>query len=95
MASARAVAHKKDDRLRKELEKWAILTYTKNPALVNDKKGADEGINGIAYIMKNEKAADRMILQVKFGAVKRGDIATLQGDMPLNKAELGTLITLD
>ncbi|PJF26704.1 MAG: site-specific DNA-methyltransferase, partial [Phototrophicales bacterium] len=27
-ASAKALAQKKDDRLRKEFEKWAILTYT-------------------------------------------------------------------
>jgi DNA modification methylase len=95
MASAQALAHKKDDRLRKEFEKWAILTYTNNRALVNDKKGADQGIDGIAYVMKNEKETDRMILQVKSGAVKRGDIATLQGDMQRSKAELGTLIILE
>lgn len=95
MASARALANKKDDRLRKEFEKWAILTYTKNRALVNDKKGADQGIDGMAYVMKDDKEVDRMILQVKSGGVKRGDIATLQGDMQRNRAELGTLITLE
>jgi DNA modification methylase len=95
MASARALAHKKDDRLRKEFEKWAILTYTKNRALVNEKKGADKGIDGIAYIFTGDKSADRMLLQVKSGAVKRSDIATLQGDMQRNKVPLGTLITLE
>ena len=30
MESATVLAHKKDDRLRKEFEKWAILTYTDN-----------------------------------------------------------------
>ncbi|HAO19334.1 MAG TPA: site-specific DNA-methyltransferase, partial [Desulfobacteraceae bacterium] len=38
--SARALAHKKDDRLRKEFEKWAILTYSDNRAMINEKKGA-------------------------------------------------------
>ncbi len=28
IASARALAHKKDDRVRKEFEKWAVLTYS-------------------------------------------------------------------
>ena len=49
MASAQALASKADDRLRKEFEKWAVLTYTKNRALINEKKGADAGIDGIAY----------------------------------------------
>ena len=30
MASAKALAMKKDDRLRKEFEKWAVLTYSSN-----------------------------------------------------------------
>ncbi|MBU1631387.1 MAG: site-specific DNA-methyltransferase, partial [Candidatus Omnitrophica bacterium] len=37
--SARALANKKDDRLRKEFEKWAVLTYTNNRAIINEKKG--------------------------------------------------------
>ena len=46
--AARALANKKDDRLRKEFEKWAILTYTNNHTKINDKKGTDKGIDGIA-----------------------------------------------
>ena len=49
MASAVALAHKKDDRLRKEFEKWAVLTYTNNRAVINEKKGADAGIDATAY----------------------------------------------
>ena len=49
MQSAIALANKKDDRLRKEFEKWAVLTYTANRALINEKKGADGGIDGIAF----------------------------------------------
>ena len=44
MKSAEALAHKQDDRLRKEFEKWAVLTYTNNRAIINEKKGADSGI---------------------------------------------------
>jgi hypothetical protein len=39
--------HHKDDRLRKEFEKWAVLTYTNNRAVINERKGADAGIDGI------------------------------------------------
>ncbi len=38
MASAQALANKKDDRVRKEFEKWAVLTYTSNRAVINQKK---------------------------------------------------------
>ena len=34
MAAARALALKKDDRLRKEFEKWIILTFTRNAGRV-------------------------------------------------------------
>ena len=42
MQSAEALAHKIDDRLRKEFEKWAVLTYTNNRAVINEKKGGWE-----------------------------------------------------
>jgi DNA modification methylase len=50
IASAIALANKKDDRTRKEFEKWIVLTYSKNKAIINEKKGGDKGIDGIAYM---------------------------------------------
>jgi DNA modification methylase len=94
MESAEALAHKRDDRLRKEFEKWAILTYTNNRAVINEKKGADHGIDGVAYILTGEAEAVKMLLQVKSGGVSRDDISTLRGDMEREGAKLGTLITL-
>src|ERR1017187_8801704 len=94
MESAEALAHKKDDRLSKEFEKWAVLTYTSNRAIINQKKGADRGIDGVAYILTDEAEAVKMLLQVKSGGVSRDDIATLRGDMQREGAKLGTLITL-
>jgi DNA modification methylase len=93
MESAYALAHKKDDRLRKEFEKWAILTYCNNKAVINEKKGADGGIDGIAYILTGDSSSVKMVLQAKSGAVNRGDIAKLQGDM--GDAELAVLITYE
>jgi DNA modification methylase len=95
MASAEALAHKKDDRLRKEFEKWAVLTYTENRAVINDKKGADAGIDGIGYFLTAKNDNAKIIFQVKSGGVKRGDIATLRGDMEREKAALAVLITLE
>jgi hypothetical protein len=43
MESVDALIHKKDDRVRKEFEKWTILTYSDNRAVINEKKGADKG----------------------------------------------------
>jgi len=95
MKSAVALAHKKDDRLRKEFEKWAVLTYTDNRAIINEKKGADAGIDGRAFFMTGKKDNAKIIFQVKSGGVKRGDIATLRGDMESDGAALAVLITLE
>jgi len=94
MASAEALAHKKDDRLRKEFEKWAVLTYTNNRAVINEKKGADAGIDAIGYFLTSKNENAKLIFQVKSGGVKRGDIATLRGDMGRENAALAILITL-
>lgn len=95
MKSAVALAHKKDDRLRKEFEKWAVLTYTNNRAVINEKKGADGGIDGIAYFKVGKKDNAKIIFSVKSGNVKRGDIATLRGDMEKAGAALSVFITLE
>jgi len=93
--SATALANRKDDRLRKEFEKWAVLTYTNNRAIINEKKGADAGIDGTAFFKVGKNDNAKIIFQVKSGGVKRSDIATLRGDMAKANAELGVLITLE
>ncbi len=94
MASAVALANKKDDRLRKEFEKWAVLTYSKNQAVINDKKGADKGVDGVVYIATGKHSTERVIFQVKSGKVKRSDVAVLNSDRLREKAVMGILITL-
>jgi site-specific DNA-methyltransferase (adenine-specific) len=95
MESAYALANKQDDRVRKEFEKWAVLTYTNNRAVINEKKGADSGIDGTAYFQTSATENAKMVLQVKSGGVGRGDIAKLRGDMAREGAEMATLITLE
>jgi DNA modification methylase len=94
LESALALAHKKDDRTRKEFEKWAVLTYSNNRATINAKKGADRGIDGIAYFQGDKDEPEKIILQVKSGNVKAGDIRDLQGTITLEQAALGIFITL-
>jgi hypothetical protein len=95
MRSAYALAHKQDDRLRKEFEKWAVLTYTTNRAVINERKGADAGIDARAYFRTGKYENAKIIFQVKSGAVQRNDIATLRGDMEEDRAALAVLITFE
>ncbi len=92
--SAKALALKKDDRVRKEFEKWAVLTYTSNRAILNEKKGADAGIDGTAYFQTGSADNARIVFQVKSGNVGRGDIAKLSGDMAREGAAMAAFITL-
>lgn len=94
MASARALALKKDDRVRKEFEKWAVMTYTDNRAIVNQKKGADAGIDGLAYFLTSPSDNAKVVFQVKSGNVGRGDVAKLHSDMQREGAVMAVLITL-
>lgn len=95
MASVRALAQKKDDRLRKEFEKWAVLTYTNNRAIINEKKGADAGVDARAYFKTGKSDNAKVVFQVKSGAIDRGDVARLRGDMGREKAALAVLIVLE
>ena len=90
LKAATALAHKKDDRLRKEFEKWAILTYTDNHAIINDKKGADRGLDGIAYIH-----GGKAVFSVKSGGVTVKDVRDLRGVMDREEAAAGVLLTLE
>ena len=92
--SAIALANRKDDKTRKEFEKWAVLTYSNNQARINDKKGADAGIDGIAYFMIDANTNGKCVFQVKSGGANRATIATLNSDRQREKAEIGILITM-
>lgn len=94
MASAEALALKKDDRVRKEFEKWALLTYSNDRAIINDKKGADQGIDGTAFFLTNRDENAKVVFQAKSGNVKRDDIAKFNSDRLREGAEIGIFITL-
>lgn len=95
LASAIALANRKDDKTRKEFEKWAILTYSRNQARINEKKGADAGIDGIAYFLKDKDTNGKAIFQAKSGGANRATMATLNSDRQREGAEFGILLTMD
>lgn len=94
MESANALAHKQDDRVRKEFEKWAVLTYTSNRAIINDKKGGDQGIDGTGFFLTGKDENAKIVFQVKSGTVGRGDVAKLNNDRAREGAELAVFLTL-
>lgn len=92
LESAMALANRKDDKTRKEFEKWAVLTFSNNQARINEKKGADAGIDGIAYFLIDRDTNGKAIFQVKSRPGTRADLATLNSDRIREKAEFGFLI---
>ncbi|MEY3220886.1 MAG: hypothetical protein RIT27_2243, partial [Pseudomonadota bacterium] len=66
-----------------------------NRAIINTKKGADKGIDGIAYFLTSKNETAKMVFQVKSGKVERKDIATLRGDMEREQAVMAIFMTLE
>ena len=95
LASAVALANRKDDKTRKEFEKWAVLTYSNNQARINEKKGGDGGIDGIAYFLLDKDTNGKAVFQVKSRPGTRDDLAKLNSDRQREKAEFGILICYD
>ena len=93
MASVDALIHKKDDRVRKEFEKWAILTYSDNRAVINEKKGADKGIDGIAYTRKSKKEILPVLLSVKSGKNVRSKTSAICSPWSKAKARRAEFIS--
>ncbi len=98
MESAIALANKSDDKTRKEFEKWAVLTYSDNLAMINEKKGGDAGIDGIAYI-KDLDEKNEVLKQIYFSVksdkkLSPDKIRDLNGAMQRDGAVMGILITL-
>lgn len=55
--SVDALIHKKDDCIRQEFEKWSILTYSDNRAVINEKKGAKMNLPLIKEVPKRAQKA--------------------------------------
>lgn len=97
--SAVALANKEEDKVRKEFEKWAILYYTNNRAMINEKKGGDKGIDGIALIpigFKDGKLENKKIIfSVKSDLKpKPAYVRELKGRLTDTDVVMGILICL-
>jgi site-specific DNA-methyltransferase (adenine-specific) len=97
--SAVALANKSDDKTRKEFEKWMVLTYSKNQAMINEKKGGDGGIDGIAYIPHSHENKEiefkKVIFSVKSNAKLTPAVTReLFGTVEREGAAIGILLTL-
>lgn len=96
--SAVALAHKQDDRTRKEFEKWAVLAFSNNRAIIHEKKGGDKGIDGISYVVDsedNKEVVKEVLFSVKSNAIlSPAVIRDLNGTIEREKAVMGYFITL-
>ena len=97
--SAVALANKSDDKTRKEFEKFATLTFSNNRAVINEKKGGDGGIDGIAYLLdindKNKQEHKKVLFSVKSNkTLSPSVVRDLNGTMERDCAVVGYLITL-
>lgn len=99
LESARALANRADDRTRKEFEKWAVMTFSENRAILNEKKGADKGIDGYAFVVGGvvgtKKAYDRILFSVKSGKTGPTHVRDLIGTLQNEGAALGVLICME
>ncbi len=96
--SAVALANKKEDKTRKEFEKWFVLAYSNNRAVINEKKGGDEGIDGIAYVLdmvSGKQERSKVLFSVKSNrTLSPAVIRDLNGTMERDGAVAGYLLTL-
>jgi site-specific DNA-methyltransferase (adenine-specific) len=99
LAGARNLANKDNERY--QFQCWALSLIRAKPlggesGSREGKKGSDKGIDGvIGFIDDNTGKAKRVLVQVKSGHVKSGDIRDLKGTIQREQAAIGVFITLE
>jgi site-specific DNA-methyltransferase (adenine-specific) len=97
LASAQQLAQ--DDRY--QFQWWALSLIQAQPlggeaGSKKGKKGSDRGIDGIITFLDDPKQKPKkLIVQVKSGKVKSGDIRDLVGTLEREQAAIGVFITLE
>ena len=80
---------------RYQFEWWALGLVEAQPAQ-DKKKGADKGIDGLIYFIDNAKGEIKKVLvQVKSGHVKSGDVRDLRGTLEREEGAIGLFVTLE
>ncbi len=81
---------------RYQFQYWALGLIGAVPWTGEKKKGADKGVDGVRYFRDERDAASKtMLVQVKSGHVKSGDIRDFHGTIDREKAVMGVFITLE
>ncbi len=101
--AARELAQDSANEGRFQFEWWALSLVRAKPVggktgSRKGKKGADRGVDGIISFFERIDARKRtckVIVQVKSGKVKSGDIRDLKGTIEREKAAIGVFITLE
>ena len=76
----------------KKFEMWAVGLV---PAIPQEKKGADGGVDGLAYFDVGDKDLAKAVVQVKGGKAGAPDVQQLVGAMGKTGASLGFFVTLE
>ena len=92
LQGARAMFADPTDPAHKKFEMWAVGLV---PAIPQEKKGADGGIDGVAYFHDGGKNPSKAIVQVKGGKVGAPAVQQLRGAMEKEKASLGFFLSLE
>ena len=101
--AAKTLAEDSANEGRYQFEWWALSLLGAKPVggqagSRKGKKGADKGIDGVINffepVEKGKDKAQQVIVQVKSGKVKSGDIRDLKGTLEREKAALAVFITL-
>ncbi|MDE2854684.1 MAG: restriction endonuclease [Chloroflexota bacterium] len=102
--AARELAQDSANEGRYQFEWWALSLVGAKPVggqagSRRGKKGSDKGIDGVINFFeqddKGKSKPKKVIVQVKSGAVKSGDIRDLKGTVEREKAAIGVFITLE
>lgn len=72
---------------------WALGLVGARP--VEQKKGADKGIDGRLYFHDGGKQTRQIVFSVKGGKLKATDVRDLRGVMEREKAEIGVLLSFE
>ncbi|HXD11524.1 MAG TPA: DNA methyltransferase, partial [Anaerolineales bacterium] len=88
----------KDDRY--QFQWWALSLIQAKPlggeaGSKEGKKGSDKGIDGVISFINEKNQTERILIQVKSGHVKSGDVRDLRGVVEREDAAIGVFITLE
>lgn len=87
-----------DDRY--QFQWWALSLVQAKPlggesGAREGKKGSDKGIDGVINFLNEKGKIERVLIQVKSGHVKSGDIRDLRGMLDREESAIGVFITLE